>query len=363
MADYMEVDFHDVETAKSGDAISLRVSVNGVDDVHIVDGGYLACGQMLLDTIAAHYGNPGYIDRVILTHPDGDHASGLRYVLENASVGELWMLRPWNYADELIERFPTYNSVDRLKSLLRKKYSYVADLETIAEEKGIPIYEPLQGTTIGQFTVLAPSRDRYLDLIVASEKTPDGIAAPSKFEAALESAMVAVRAAVSYVKSKWGDEIFSTGKTSVENEMSVVQFAHVNGTRFLLTGDAGREALAEAADYAPYAGLYLPGIDRFQVPHHGSRRNVSAELLDRFLGSKLQQQPQPGSETFTAIISSAKADKDHPRKAVVRALLHRGARVYTTETGTVRTASPGAPTRAGWAPLQSEAYPDEQEDA
>lgn len=74
--------------------------------------------------------------------------------------------------------------------------------------------------------------------------------------------------------------------------MSVVQYANLHGHRILLTGDAGRAGLAEAADYAPFAGLALPGIDRFQVPHHGSRRNVSTEILDRWLGAQLAEVPK-----------------------------------------------------------------------
>jgi beta-lactamase superfamily II metal-dependent hydrolase len=143
--------------------------------------------------------------------------------------------------------------------------------------------------------------------------------------------------------------------------MSVIQFANLCGKRILLTGDAGRAALTEAADYAPYAGLALPGIDRFQVPHHGSRRNVSTELLDRWLGERLQTKPEPGQESFTAIISSAKEDTGHPRKAVVRALWHRGARVVATEGANLRT-SYNAPPRTNWGPAESLDYPEEQED-
>jgi hypothetical protein len=68
--------------------------------------------------------------------------------------------------------------------------------------------------------------------------------------------------------------------------------------------------------------------------HHGGRRNVSTALLDRWLGAWLPQMLPEGSELFTAMISSAKEDNDHPRKAVVRALRHRGAFVATTENGT-----------------------------
>ena len=60
-------------------------------------------------------------------------------------------------------------------------------------------------------------------------------------------------------------EVFSPNETSAENEMSIVQYANICGQRVVLTADAGRAALAEAADYTPYVGLQLPGVDQFQV--------------------------------------------------------------------------------------------------
>ena len=163
------------------------------------------------------------------------------------------------------------------------------------------------------------------------------------------------------IEAAWGEETFSSEETSHENEMSVIQYANLCEKRILLTADAGRGALTEAADYAPSAGLTLPGIDRFQVPHHGSRRNVSTEILDRWLGEKLPEQPQEGDEKFTAIISASKEDEDHPRKAVVRACMHRGAKVISTEGKNVRTHHK-APKRTGWTTAQGLPYPEEQEE-
>ncbi|WP_374312852.1 ComEC/Rec2 family competence protein [Dongia sp.] len=362
MADYFEIDFLDVETTKSGDAIALRYSVGGQVQIHVVDGGYVDTGSSLAAHIRAHYGNPGIIDRVIVTHPDGDHVNGLRTILEEFQVRQLWMLRPWEYAAELLPRFARFNNVENLKARLKEIYPYIATLEDIAKAKGIPIGEPFQGTLLGPFAVLAPTRARYLDLIVESDKTPE--ATKELFEAA--AAAIAelgakVVAKVTLKLSDWGLEIFSPEETSAENEMSVVQYANICEQKILLTGDAGRGALAEAAAYAPVVGLNLPGINRFQVPHHGSRRNVSSALLDQWVGPKLANKIEPGQGTFSAIISSAKADPDHPRKAVVRALMHRGANLYTTEGKTVCSYK-DSPARAGWSAVTPEAYPDDQEE-
>jgi beta-lactamase superfamily II metal-dependent hydrolase len=157
-----------------------------------------------------------------------------------------------------------------------------------------------------------------------------------------------------------GSEKFSPEPTSVENEMSVIQYAELCGEKILLTGDAGRDGMAEAAVYAHSIGIPLPGIHKFQAPHHGGRRNLSTELLDWWLGPRLAQLLPEGQERFTAMISSAKEDPEHPRKAVLRALMHRGAKIATTENGRFRIQR-NAPKRDGWVAMKQPAYPNEQE--
>jgi len=359
MTDFFEIDFLDVETKKSGDAICLRYQLGGESFIHVVDGGYQNTGEKLVSHIKKYYDDPSYIDHVIATHNDGDHSIGLRSVLENFNIRTLWMLRPWVYADELIGRFSRYTNVENLRKALREAYSNLAALEDIANEKGIRIVEPFQGARIGAFTVMAPTRSRFLDLVVDSDKTPD-----AKAETSLASlgTLLLEKAAnvVALIRADWGQEAFPASDTSSENEMSVVQFAELCGKKILLTADTGREGLQEVINYAPYVGLSLPGVDRFQVPHHGGRRNVTSELLDQILGSRLNEQPAEGH--FTAVISSAKEDEDHPRKVVVRALIHRGAKLVTTEGRGIRTYSNDAPPREGWSSVTPEPYPTEYEE-
>jgi hypothetical protein len=296
------------------------------------------------------------INRVVVTHPDQDHAEGLAPILEQFDVDELWMLRPWHYVDALLPHLSRYTSAQALRDRLRSDYPYVEELERIALRRGISILEPFQGAKIGPFTVLAPSRVRYFQLILQSERTPQ---LTPQMRGIINALMKPVAPVVSLIKAGWGSEKFSSEDASVENEMSVIQYAFLNGQKIVLTADAGREALTEAAAYAPIAGLFLPGVDRFQVPHHGGRRNISTELLDHWLGPRLRQMVPQGQELFIAMISSAKEDKDHPRKAVIRALLHRGALIATTEDGMFGVWN-NAPPRT-WYPLRNPPYPHEQE--
>ena len=361
MTDFFEIDFLDVEAKKSGDAISLRYCINGQHHIHVVDGGYKATGEKLVEHIRKYYGNPNTIDRVILTHNDGDHAGGLSQILEEFEVKELWMLRPWDYSSELLPRFARFTTVEGLSKRLREIYPNIASLEELAIQKKIPILTPFQGAAIGAFQVLSPSKSTYLDLIVESEKTPEEVSKAEDRGSVASYFVEKAAAVIRFVQSIWGIESFSSEETSAENEMSVVQFAEIAGKKILLTGDVGRRGLKEAADYSPSIGLSLPGIDRFQVPHHGSRRNVSTDLLNRWLGDPKPIKPGNGETTFTAIISAAKEDEDHPRKAVVRAMIHRGGFVSSTQGQNIRTAQ-NAPARENWNPVSPLPYPDEQEE-
>jgi beta-lactamase superfamily II metal-dependent hydrolase len=356
MADFFEIDFLDVETKSSGDAICVRYELGGETYIHVVDGGYQTTFEKVVKHLNSHYDNPSFIDHVVATHNDGDHAGGLQEILENYDVGCFWMLGPWNYAGELLPRFRNYTSADSLRRKLREVYGNLAALEDIARRRGIMICEPFQGAQIGAFRVMTPTKQRFLDLVASSEKTPEQ---STLSQALVEISKRTFAKAAALVKAAWGEEYFPPEDTSSENEMSVAQYANLCGKRILLTGDTGRGGLNEIINYAPLAGLALPGIDRFQVPHHGGRHNVNTELLDKLLGPRLQ--PQHSSKTFSAIISSAKEDGDHPRKSVVRAMIHRGAKVVTTEGHSIVSYG-GASSGHGWGSATPVDYPDEQED-
>jgi beta-lactamase superfamily II metal-dependent hydrolase len=355
MDDYFEIDFLDVEADKSGDAITIHYAKNGKINIHVVDGGFQATGDKIVEHIKQYYKNPKKIDRVVVTHQDSDHTIGLRTVLETFEIDELWMLRPWLYAKELIDRFQRYQNPENLAKRLKEIYPNLVALEEIAIAKNIKILEPFQGSKIGEFTVMAPSKNRYFELILESEKTPDQ-KKPNILTDKLNYVCESVKNVI------WGIESFPEEGTSAENEMSIVQYSELNGKKILLTGDVGRNGLMEAADYADKIGIKLPGINIFQVPHHGSRHNISIETLNRWLGKNLSEEEiARNGNKFSAFISSAKADKKHPRKSVIRAFIHRGAKVLATEGSNICTFQ-NAPKREGWNSVEGLPYPYDEDD-
>lgn len=274
-----------------------------------------------------------FIDYVICSHPDQDHASSLREILDSFRVGELYMNRPWLYTDELYPMVLDGRiTKESLKKRLRDSYPYIAELESLAEEKGIPIREGFQGTAVGDvLTILSPSKDFYLRLLAESSKTPiqekentDG------FVASL--AKMAKKTIESWLHELLREDV----RTSAENESSIVMLGDMGDEKFLLTGDAGVRALECAADYAENNICDLKEVRVHQIPHHGGRHNVSPSILNRIVGNIIPKEisPEEIGDGKAAIVSVG-VGSDHPRKMVTNAYIRRGAKVYEARGSTV----------------------------
>lgn len=93
-----EVDFLLVGSGdKGGDAIAHRYGEPGSHKVMVIDGGTKESGQQLVDHIKAYY-ETAYVDYLVNKPPDADHASGLEVVLEQLTISEAWVHRPWECA-------------------------------------------------------------------------------------------------------------------------------------------------------------------------------------------------------------------------------------------------------------------------
>lgn len=319
-----EIDFLPVGDSY-GDAIVIRYGedTNGYY-LHVVDGGRIDTGQTIINHINKYY--PGYfINHMVVSHADNDHACGLIDVFKNFKVLNLWMNRPWQYAPEILHNFHGNFTLQGLIDDIKDRHPYLVELEELAMAQGTQIQEVFQGATIGQFTVLAPSRERYIHLIPEFEKTPtsyrDEAAAPNT-----GLLRVIMEGAKSWLEEKWDVETLSDNPqppTSASNESCVVQYSTLAGQNILLTADVGPEGLGEAADYAAALGLGRP--DFIQIPHHGSRHNVTPSILDQWLGSK----KSPGTEIGTAFCSIGANKPDYPRGQVKNAFIRRGFKVFS----------------------------------
>lgn len=333
----MEIDILAVgDGARSGDAIAIRywTALFGYR-VMIVDGGTKDSGERLVQHVQAIYGT-NRVDDVVNTHPDGDHSSGLSVVIEQLQVGRLWMHRPWNYAENIRHLFHDGRITDdSLEQRYREALQSAHELEAAALTRQIPISEPYQGAQIGPFTVLSPEANWYVGQLVPNFRGAPELKQELALDAMLKGIVDTAKTAMKWVLETLDYETLTeTGETSAQNESSVVMCGNFDGQKVLITGDAGLEALARAYVYATSIGLRLDDLWMLQVPHHGSRNNVTPSLLNVIKGKY-------------AIASAAAKDELHPRRVVTNALRRRGAKVYGTNGVSLRL-HVGMGDRSGW---------------
>jgi beta-lactamase superfamily II metal-dependent hydrolase len=333
-----------------GDAILIQYGTEDTWYLNLVDAGYASIGERVVQHIHEHYGGDIIIHNMVVSHADNDHAAGLIEVFKNFRVQTLWMNRPWLYTSEIIHNFHGNWSLEGWIKHVRGTHEHVVELEALARARGMEPREVFQGAQIGPFRVLAPSRERYISLIPDLDKTPP----PYRSDAL--SIFERARSVLDRIKETLQIETLDANPpaTSASNETSVVQFADYENHKVLLTADAGPKALAEAANYAYMLGM-LSAPNLIQIPHQGSRRNVTPAVLNAWLG-----QPNGGTPTRGSAYVMVGAQKpDHPRKKVKNAFIRRGYQVYVGRTGWMRMFW-GWPTRG--VPLTPEPFSDDVED-
>jgi len=324
---------------KSGDAIAMRFWDTDVSKsiVITVDGGTRDSGNALVEHIKKYY-KTSTVTLAILTHPDADHSSGLRDIIERLDVKCLLIIVPWRHAGEILpivreaDSRVTENSI---VSRLQEAYPSVLETLEIAESKGIKVAQPFAYNTpfdlpqTTQLFLLGPSYDAYLKKWLPNYGCLP--TQPAKQFGIIEAALTAASKTVKWVKETWDKELLidpDPNAVNSENNSSVV-FAIQQGTnRFLFTGDVGVPALSEALTYGKILGLPINGYNFFDVPHHGSRRNLGPSILNAMFDLP-RQDPNCGKSRI-AFVSATKDDPKHPSKRITNALNRRAVRVIAT---------------------------------
>ncbi len=340
-----EIDFLALQSvAKSGDAICMRYGrLQGLvinQRIVVVDAGHSDDGQSVVNHIQTYYndiflqGSPS-IDLLVSTHPDSDHIGGLRYILDNISVRELWIHQPWLHAANIRQyiddgRYTTRGIKSRLQTDLDSAY----DLVQTARGRGVIVREPFRGLTGlgGVVHVLGPTENFYHQRL--AEYRLGGTTLPALPNPGLTFENFAT------------ESLDAGGGTSPMNETSVILWIQIpDGDRLLLTGDAGILGLSEALVYAYQIQINPTLADVVQIPHHGSRRNVSPIILNAMLGEPPGEAHQP---IRTAVVScAANGSPKHPSSRVLNAFTRR--RCSTLKTaGRDTCVSRNAPVRSSY---------------
>jgi hypothetical protein len=331
-----EIDFLPVgDGERSGDAIAMRFTRpdNGQLAVVTVDAGFEKTGIALADFVNARYGT-STVDLAILTHPDGDHIGGMGQLLQRCVVKQLWL-------HDLGGRGGA--NLDAAKA--------VDSLIARADAENTSVYDVFTGATFaGALTVLGPDQDYYAGL-VADQVAEEASASVKKAGWALHAASRRLGNRLLQSLPFMPPEIpfDDKGGTSPRNNTSMITLWDFDGTRALLCGDAGVQALERAWNWLEQSGLDTSPPEFVQVAHHGSRHNSSSRWLDRLLTA----------ESGTAYVSVSASNPDHPSARVLNAYARRGYAWQQTAGQAIWKHSSDAPDRADYFPLESKGPLDE----
>ncbi|MES2875962.1 MAG: MBL fold metallo-hydrolase [Patescibacteria group bacterium] len=351
----LDIDFiagskSDPESTSSYDAIAIRFKAEDDPEqkVIVIDAGFADIGNDVVNHLAVHY-DTDKVDLMISTHPDNDHLNGLITAIQQLDVTELMIHQPDKYKDDLSQ----FTNLENLNTLV-----------AFAVEQGVTITDPYAGQHRfdGRICILGPTEgyyktllDQQLDPAVTAEfarrSNPAGLAAVL---ASLEGLVERTLDALPF--ETLSDDV----KTHPRNSTSVITLLDFNGKKYLFTGDAGIEALHLAADeYEKLYGSFANNpLAFFQAPHHGSRRNVGPEILNRILGDKHAAY----NENLHGFVHAAKASKKHPSPKVTNALMRRGVKQSSlaVTNGQTKWHHSHASVRDGWSNIAP--YPVLKED-
>lgn len=306
--------------SKGGDAILIRF----LDEcqrptVAVVDGGYKETGGMIIDYLKTL--NISIIDLVINTHPDIDHISGLIRLFEDPSltIKKLIMNRPWRdsniTADYFADNRITDKSVNK-RMIEAFKYAYQLEQTAIAKIGENNIIHPVAGNNyFGCLTILSPSKDLYRTKLLESDKTPTTL----DYDRNTQPFAKTMKKLVRYLKGymSWRNE-----DTTPINETSIVSLLSMPDKDYLFTADAGKNGIKEALDYKDSQfEMRNRSIDVLQLPHHGSRKNMTPALIQ-----------QIGAKDYIISCPPNGIESHHPSRRLVNMVLEQvpNARIFTT---------------------------------
>ncbi|MCK5022066.1 MAG: hypothetical protein KAR54_02360 [Candidatus Pacebacteria bacterium] len=336
----LELDFLPIgEKTQCGDALILSYgNLKGQRyeySIVVVDSGFQENGDHIVDHIKNTY-DTDVVDLLISTHPDQDHSGGIPIVLEKLDVKKIWMHKPWDHTENIAKLFTNPSVTDQgVKKEINKSLSTVKEVEKIAKRKGIPIIEPFTGLKdeSGCLVVLGPDEKFYKEELIPNFRCTPESKDDSIVETIKDKLGEISESIKDYVDEKWDLETLDdSGETTAENNSSTILLLNINDNHILLTSDAGQPALTRVVNLLDSEEYDYSKIKLIQVPHHGSHRNISPDLLDKLIGPKLDIETDIATK-ITVVSIARELDDKHPSKKVMNAFKRRGGPVHATNGG------------------------------
>lgn len=305
MANY-EVHYLNVSDA---DAIIIRYEDDNSKYIALLDAGNVNDSDKIKNYIWKHW-KTNTINLAICTHPDSDHKGGFFGLLndEDITIEEFWLNSPDDVIGEE-EYKKLYPKRNRL-SHCRECFNHPSDVNSInlvnLAMKSVCIvrgaYYGLKHSCI-PISVVGPTKSFYhplaIEILKNNKRIKDEDNSIYEDTTCFSSAQA---------KSSIDDEVDDCSPTNAGS--IILLFEPAENCKFLLLGDANRAAIADVI----LNNTNLSGC-RIKVPHHGSKHNLTSDLIDKLAPS--------------CAIISAKRTQKHPSRGVVHCLSYH-CNVYST---------------------------------
>jgi beta-lactamase superfamily II metal-dependent hydrolase len=302
----------------NADCIFIRHFNQGVKTTLLIDGGCKKHAPIIRRFLSAQGENS--INHLVCSHHHEDHAAGLVDLVQDVSLtfGKAWVHTGALAVDRVnITRFQIF---EKLMHRIQESKRIQIELVSALQERNIPIEEPFAYSWIGPLQVVSPTRDFYNAQLGLIHEEAIAQALNDRYEKRdLRRLMEAVFGQPTETEEEDGE--LGGEPTSPENEISTIlhlPWLNTTGTyqRFLLTSDSGTAALTELKNRSEAERGILKNLRWMQIPHHGSRRNLNADLINYF-------------RPVTAFVSSVGSRK-HPSARLVNAIKESNGTVYST---------------------------------
>lgn len=309
--------------AAEGDALWIEYGHSDRPHRILVDGGPAHTYHSLRSRILGLPPGDRRLEAVVVTHIDTDHVDGVILLLQDLQelqldVGEFW----FNGYPQLV---PPDTQGPPDAEILGALLDEVAPTKWNASHGGeavvVPDGRPAGPVTLEgglQLTVIGPGWTELDELRshweaeLASENWVAGDRDRALRELAERSRL---RRPLPLEPPPLPDEL-GVADPSLANRSSISLIADYGGASILLTGDAHADVLVrELERVAADRGKDRIAVDALKLPHHGSRKNLTAEVLELV-------------QTSRYLVSSSGAKYGHPHQETIELILdhHAGQR-------------------------------------
>lgn len=340
--------------AQQGDAVWIeygtRTSVHRV----LMDAGTPASAAAIRDRIARLPASQRRFDLLVVTHIDTDHIGGVLKLLAERPPGltfdDVWF-NGWEHIKRAGgSRLGPIDGEIMSTFLTKLGWPWNAGFDggpVMVPREGPPPQKRLRGGL--RLTVLSPFerqlsrlRTSWRSVVQAAGLDPHD---PERWARLLEkiarkglrSSLLGARLDVDALARS----VFQSD-TAVANGSTIALLAEFEGKSCLISGDAFAPVLVEGIGRLLHArGQSRLSVDAFKVPHHGSRFNVSNDLLKSVVSPEY-------------LFSTSGAIFGHPDDEAIGRVLATAAR----STRTLHFNYPAATLKANYAKIKKRAAPD-----